>query len=118
MICLKSRVLTYLGPGPITVAARGGGESLAGNWVPPPTQRNTRLHFERNPGGPWVCGLWVCGSYGPRIMDRRRSECSCVDIGLWASGVGAMSKYMDKCELERDVALEVALMSEDEEWID
>ena len=36
--------------------------------------------------------------------------------GGWESNSGPMP-YLDKCELEQDMVLEIAIKSEDEEWI-
>ena len=39
-------------------------------------------------------------------------------MGQWKQGSGSVTAYLDQCELEQDVALEAAIMSEDEEWVD
>ena len=39
-------------------------------------------------------------------------------MGQWKQGAGSVTAYLDQCELEQDVALEAAIMSEDEEWVD
>ena len=33
-------------------------------------------------------------------------------------GAGSVVSYLDQCELEQDVALEAAILSTDEEWIE
>jgi hypothetical protein len=39
-------------------------------------------------------------------------------MGQWSQGGSAVVRYLDQCELEQDVALEAAILSEDEEWVD
>ena len=39
-------------------------------------------------------------------------------MGGWKMGAGGVVSYLDQCELEQDVTLEAALLSEEEEWID
>ena len=34
------------------------------------------------------------------------------------AGAGSVVSYLDKCELEQDVALEAAILSSDEEWLE
>ena len=39
-------------------------------------------------------------------------------MGQWKQGSGSVTAYLDQCELEQDIALEAAILSEDEEWVD
>ena len=34
------------------------------------------------------------------------------------AGAGSVVSYLDRCELEQDVALEAAILSSDEEWLE
>ena len=43
--------------------------------------------------------------------------CSRGDWSVSSRGTGALP-YLDRCELEQDIALEIAIDSEDEQWID
>ncbi len=42
----------------------------------------------------------------------------CVRVGFNPMSMQAVKQYLDLCELEGDVALEAAMHSDDEEWID
>ena len=43
--------------------------------------------------------------------------CGKGDWSVSSKGTGALP-YLDRCELEQDIALEIAIESEDEQWID
>ncbi len=54
-----------------------------------------------------------------RAKDMQKSGASLVQIcsaGQWSSGKSIVN-YIDECDLERDVAFEGVVQSEDEEWI-
>ena len=54
-------------------------------------------------------------------MDLQKAKHPLVTIcamGQWKQGAGSVLHYLDQCELEQDIALETAIHSDDEEWIE
>ena len=65
--------------------------------------------------------LIACANVGGTcvVQDLQKSRAPLAKIramGQWSAN--GMVPYLDECELEQDMALEVAIQSEDEEWID
>jgi len=66
---------------------------------------------------PHVCCV-LCLCFLP-LQDMRKSGCSLAAIlaaGQWKSS--AFMKYLDESTLEKDLAYQIAIESEPEEWID
>ena len=68
-----------------------------------------RADIRLPPFAPWGSGSKVCSLL--RMLYIWNASAHYV-------GAGSVVSYLDQCELEQDVALEAAILSTDEEWIE